>query len=58
MPYLTISDESRLKLKNRELEMRMQEDERRFKQELEERESKFDYLRTQIEELNKKMGLG
>ena len=58
MPYLTISDESRLKLKNRELEMRMQEDERRFKQALEERESKFDYLRTQIEELNKKMGLG
>ena len=38
MPYLTISEESRLKLKNRELEMRTAEDERRIKEALEERD--------------------
>jgi uncharacterized small protein (DUF1192 family) len=31
MPYLTISNEERMRLKNSELEMRMAEDERRFK---------------------------
>lgn len=30
LPYLTISEESRLRLKNRELEMRMKEDEERY----------------------------
>ena len=42
MPYLTISDESRVKLRNRELEMRMKEDEQRFKRAIEERESRYD----------------
>ena len=38
MPYLTISEESRLKLKNMELEMRRIEDEQRFKEIIEEKE--------------------
>ena len=36
MPYLTISNEERMRLKNLELEMRMKEDERRFKAAFEE----------------------
>jgi integrase len=38
MPFLTISGEHRLRLKNRELELRMRVDEERFKRALEERE--------------------
>jgi|SRR5215207_2532025 len=57
MPYLTISDESRLKLKNRELEIRMREDEERFKRAIQERESRYDTLAAQILALNKKLGL-
>ena len=57
MPYLTISDESRMKLKYRELEIRMKQDEERFNRALKERESKFDTLAAQIEALNKKLGL-
>jgi integrase len=38
MPFLTISEEHRLKLKNRELELRMKVDEERFKKAFEERE--------------------
>lgn len=38
MPFLTISDEHRLKLKNRELELRMKADEERFKKVFEDRE--------------------
>ena len=38
MPYLTISEESRLKLKNREPEIRMKVDEERIKKAFEERE--------------------
>ena len=57
MPYLTISDESRMKLKYRELEIRMKQDEERFNRALKERESKFDTLAAQIEALNKRLGL-
>jgi integrase len=49
MPYLTISDESRLKLKNRELEIRLKEE-----------SSRFDSLQEQINQImaaNKKYGL-
>jgi hypothetical protein len=49
MPYLTISDESRLKLKNRELEVRLKEE-----------SSRFDHLQEQINQIlaaNKKYGL-
>jgi integrase len=38
MPYLTISNEARLALKNRELELRMKEDEERFRALVKERE--------------------
>jgi integrase len=49
MPYLTISDESRLKLKNRELEIRLKEE-----------SSRFDHLQEQINQImaaNKRLGL-
>jgi hypothetical protein len=49
MLYLTISDESRLKLKNRELEVRLKEE-----------SSRFDHLQEQINQIlaaNKKYGL-
>jgi integrase len=42
MPLLTISEEHRLRLKNRELELRMRADEERFKSALEEREKMND----------------
>jgi integrase len=64
MPYLTISDEQRLRLKNRELEIRMKEDEERFKKAFEERErlthaavnqfsEELFRMRLEIEELKK-----
>jgi hypothetical protein len=46
MPYLTVSDESRVKAKNRELEIRLKEE-----------NSKFDKLAAQILALNKRLGL-
>lgn len=49
MPYLTISDEQRLKLKNRELEIRMKEDEERFKRAIEEHVKQKDNRLTVIE---------
>jgi hypothetical protein len=38
MPFLTISEEHRPRLKNRELELRMRADEERLKKAFEERE--------------------
>ena len=46
-PYLTISEENRLKLKNRELEMRNKENEERFKIMIEETEKVTNRLKTQ-----------
>ena len=57
MPYLTISNESRLRLKNRELEMRMQEDERRFKQAIEQERSKYDGVLDEILRMKKQLGI-
>jgi hypothetical protein len=60
MPFLTISDESRLKLKNRELEMRMAEDEKRWKRALEDRDQKLDFMQYSMEQFKeelKKKGL-
>jgi hypothetical protein len=60
MPFLKISDESRLKLKNRELEMRMAEDEKRWKRALEDRDQKLDFMQYSMEQFKeelKKKGL-
>jgi integrase len=57
MPYLTISDESRLRLKNRELEIRMKQDEERFKRALEERDAKYDGVLNEILRMKRQMGL-
>lgn len=63
MPKLTISNEERVKLQNRELELRIKEDEERFKRALAETESKYskelskyDDLQRQILELTKRIG--
>jgi integrase len=52
MPYLIISEESRLRFKNRDLEIRMKEDEERFMNAFEEREKMNNEA---IEELSSKL---
>jgi hypothetical protein len=54
---LTINEENRLKLKNRELEIRMKEDEDRIKRIFEEREKSLNDVKQKVAFLEERLGI-